>query len=75
MVAASQAHLNASAVAVLLFKGDKALVHVLRLRARDVVQCVLEDGPRALALLALLLKLRKLDEQLLLQPTSAPQTS
>ena len=52
---------------MLLLKRNEAAVDGVSLRARYVVQRVLVDGSRPLLLLALLLKLRKLDEQLLLQ--------
>ena len=61
-----EAHLNGISVAMLLFKGNEAAIDILGLCLGDVVQGVPEDGPGPLILLHLLLKLRKLDEQLLL---------
>ena len=61
------AYLNALTVAVLLLKGHEALVHCIRLVLGYVVQGISEDGARPVMLFAALLKLRKLDEELLLQ--------
>lgn len=63
-------HLDALAVAVLLLKGHKALVHRVRLVLGYVVQGVSVDGARSVVLFAALLKFCKLDEQLLLQAST-----
>ena len=61
------AYLNALTVAMLLLKGHEALVYCIRLVLGYVVQGISEDGARPVMLFAALLKLRKLDEELLLQ--------
>mmetsp|Transcript_14739 Transcript_14739/g.36759 ORF Transcript_14739/g.36759 Transcript_14739/m.36759 type:complete len:368 (-) Transcript_14739:232-1335(-) len=58
-------------VAVLLLKAHEARVQRRGLALGDVVQRVLVDGARALRLLDLLLKLGKLDEELLRLPVLA----
>ena len=63
-------HLNALAVAMLLLKGHKTLVDRVRLVLGYVVQGISVDGARSVVLFAALLKLRKLDEQLLLQAST-----
>jgi len=60
-------YLNAFSVTMLLFKSHKFLVHILGLAFGDMVQSILVNGTGPLRLLALLLKLSKLDEQLFLQ--------
>ena len=56
-------------VPMLLLKGDKALVEVLRLSLGQVVQRILEDGTSTLRLLHHLLKFSKFDEEVLLKGT------
>ena len=52
---------------MLLLKRHKPLVHILSLPLGDMVQSILVNSTGSLGLLALLLKLSKLDEQLFLQ--------
>ncbi len=61
-----KAYLNGGAIAVLLLKCHKPAVDFLCLCFWNVVQSISEDGPCPLVFLDLLLKLRKLDEELLL---------
>ena len=51
---------------MLFFKGDKAAVDIISLCLWNVIQSILVDGPRSLHLTDFLLKLSKLDEELLL---------
>lgn len=52
---------------MLLLKGHKLLVDILGLCFGNMIKSILVDGTCPFRLLALLLKLSKLDEQLLLQ--------
>ena len=61
------ADLDAFPVPMLLFKGHKLLVDILSLCLGNVVKGILVNSTRSFRFFALLLKLCKLNEQLLLQ--------
>ena len=67
--------LNAFAISVLLLKGHKSLVDRIRLILWYVIQSISVDGSRPFMLFTPLLKLCKLDEELLLHTIHLPSES